>query len=305
MIKKAKAPNEKKEKPDKIATINEHCNISKLIYYVKTNIIRAPLEMAVTLYLAEALIILTDIFPVNPISVQDVIYIIFFPIVLSIVTCFIYSFVIALCVYLATCYVTKYIVVLTLGSPERQYKEINGIFRRVFFGMHFLGFSCYSVISIVVTKQLSSFWGNTVCENWPLILFGIVFGFLWNLYGCVSDCRIDWSKIFIHLEKCRITDYRKKYWAYMGSIVLQLLIIMCIVSVASFIGLRINPELEVLDIISYSSIVSLFVAVVAIYLKQTLKLFFKLKRGKEDKDSDIFPNIYDFYKRPKVNTAQK
>jgi len=192
-------------------------------------------------------------------------------------------------------------------SQEEQYKEIDERFDRVFKMTHCFGFACYVIMSIVIAIRLFSFWKDKGFQNTIiLILFGAVFGILWNVYGYFSDLRIDWSKIFDKLNDFKIAEHEEicseKYKYYKRSLVSQLVIIAVIILTACIIALNVNGNIfdntsnntsNAIELLSYSSIVGLFITVVSVYLKQTSSLFFKLKRKDKNDETDIFPNIYD------------
>lgn len=89
MIKEDKGVENKKAKSllKKYDDLKTYCNVGNLWFYIKTNIIRAPLEAAVSLYLVEILIILTDIFTDDVLDVGKIIFIILIPILLSTIIC--------------------------------------------------------------------------------------------------------------------------------------------------------------------------------------------------------------------------
>lgn len=75
---------------DSLIIINQKCDVNNVLYYIKTNMIRAPLEVAITLFLMESMIIFTKFFINDLLMAQEMILIIFQPLLAGALICFFY-----------------------------------------------------------------------------------------------------------------------------------------------------------------------------------------------------------------------
>lgn len=293
--------------------LKTYCNIDNLWFYIKTNIIRAPLEAAVSLYLAEILIILTDIFTVEVLTIGKIILIILIPIFIGTILCLFYL-----------SWVSKKILHCILGiivkyenedfTDIELYQYIDNTFLKGIFYSHIWGVLHYLAISLLFACLIA--YTNLISYDYidsdkkllfifVIVSFGTVFGALWNFYGYCSDSRIDWSKIFIPLTNFQISKNKeirnKKYKAYKISIAMQISIMILVMTILIFVAFNLNGDIInvseeegdlLTTLISYSSVAALFLVVLKIYAVQTYNLFYRMESNRKGGDI-IFPNIFD------------
>lgn len=186
-----------------IEEINNHCNILNIIFYLKSIIIRAPLEALITVYLAEALVLLTPIVSDQGFNGELVIFMIVFAIVVAALACMVFAVIMVVVVLLWARYsVGK----LLQGPADVAYLVINQSFMRVVRWTHIGGALCYVIAANIIAwssqVKLQEMLKDDVNNRMLIVvgLYGLIAGIAWHLCGYVGDMRIHWKHIFNILE---------------------------------------------------------------------------------------------------------
>lgn len=287
------------------------CQFENLWYYVKTNIVRAPLEALLTLYLAEAWMIFTERFTHKMADASQTVYMIFFPLAVATAVCFVYSLGASLAVGIWAYFVQKNYRTnappLAKEQLEDLYLKIDGSFAFVMRVIHIVGALCYGCLAYFIAINFKyNIYANIPDMNNKFTLyifvFGLVAGALWNFYGYHSDRRIDWSKVFIFLKDTSIStsecirELKLHYFKYA-----LLLHLVCCTAIISFtiylmIDFRFSlfENMKSLDeLLSYSAFITLFISVASLYGKQMYYIFYTRRY----KQSEIFPRLVELSPR--------
>lgn len=275
------------------------CTIKNIWFYMKTNIIRAPLEASISLYLAEAWLLFTKDFSINQetMLISDLVYIVFFPLAFSAAVCLVYSLIASIAVM---SWVEK-IKKDNLKNKDiiEQYFEIDSSFSKRMGLIHILGTLCYFIISLIVAISIMNTFSISYKVVLSLTIMGFFSGLMWNIYGYLSDRRIDWSKIFDFWDEKPMLSNKNIYiWKlryYKASIISQIINCTLIIGFVIYLllNLEINFELSEYTLPGFLScfvIFTLFISVASLYTKQTYKMFFT----REYEEAEIFPLLSDF-----------
>lgn len=271
--------------------------VNNLRYYHKSNLVRAPLEALITIYLAELALMLSKWF-VNRLSLNasQIILMVFIPLLFALIVCLVYSGVVIL---LINRELYKLINIIDISDIDANmntiYFQIEDKVKSIFQKIHAAGATCYLAVGILVYLSLSN---KIFCEynlnNMIIIsLYCFFMGIVWNVYGYYSDRRIDWSKIFknLNINISQNADIQKiKYKYYERSVKWQLISIFTICFSLVLIFVRFDydliPEGSLDILITYSAFAAWFIAILKLYFTQMFGIFFT----HEKKGSEIFPS---------------
>lgn len=184
-------------------------------------------------------------------------------------------------------------------------KTIDDCFIRFFKCIHIVGASLYTLPAIGQALYFSFLITSNNLQSWEKLVFvisavGISGGILWNILGFYSDCRLDWSKIYVDLKEFNIKSNKdllnRKYhnfmWhALLNIIVFTLAILIAVGIVLNLHGSIIHPQdpndINLGSISSYTFFIFLFISVITAYAKQMFMLYFVNK----DQRIGVFFNI--------------
>ena len=290
----------------------KNTKIDNLWYYICTNIVRAPLEALLSLYLAEAWMIFTPFFTTQSraVTAKETIYMIFFPLAIASAVCLVYSLGACLTVGIWAYFMQKNHLSNIENNDSNHvekivsYFYIDRIFGFVMGVVHVIGALCYGGISFWVAFNFSNtiFMNDLAFNHTKFILgvsiFGLALGTLWNIYGYHSDRRIDWSKIFFNFSSIKISQtdcirlHKLKY--YRNSLLYQVICCMAIIGFVIYIlldfRLSLFNNMTVLsDILSYSAFLTLLITVITLYARQMIDMFYSRKYIR----SVIFPSLLE------------
>ena len=291
---------------ENLQDLNKECYLQNLLFYIKSNIIRAPLEMLSVLYLAALGVIFTTLIFEEKLSSPQIVYMIFSPLAFSAIICILYSIGAAIFIlkwaYKKQKEITEKFNNASLEIKlEEMYFAVDKSFSTIMFYLHFAGVFLYFVSSLFIAEYLPRIdtrFSNDSFRTY-LIAFGFFSGITWNIYGYQSDKRLDWSKIFKRLKEINVSTnkkiYDKKLRVYLTSIIMQLSCCFFL-SVFSIIFLiKVDPnlfsEIDNGDLASCSAFLTLLVSVISLYVRTSYNMFFSRKY----KNSVIFPNWCDFF----------
>jgi hypothetical protein len=275
----------------------------------------------ISLYWLEILLIFSNIFHYNNIPGKVILYMIFIPIIFSVIFCSLYT--------ISETIKFQNAILAVIRSNKftnetREYfdnaeKILNSYFKK----MHYKGCFYYIVGSFLVSYTLVNILPLQIDNRKLFICFvtiiGFLFGLLWNIYGYYSDCRIDCSTIFIRLKDFRINQYddlrQKKFWAYKMSLIMQLVIIIFFVALMTFILLTLKEDIfndnldgyaeNLKDLILYSPIIALLTAAMTLYLKFTINYFFDVTE-KDNQTRNVFCDTFSITRTNKnINKGYK
>ena len=287
--------------------LDKECYFQNLLYYIKSNIIRAPLEMLSVLYLAALGVIFTTLVFRKSLESSQIVYMIFSPLAFSAVICISYSIIAAFIIF-KWAYKAQLNITEKCGDEqptetklEEIYFSVDESFSEIMYWLHFGGILFYLAGSIFIAEYLPKMhimFGNDSFRKY-LILFGLFSGIAWNIYGYQSDKRLDWSKIFKRLETINISTNKnihgQKLHFYLRSIIMQLSCCLALSIFAVICLIKINPnlfsEIKTGDLASCSAFLTLLVSVITLYVRTSYTMFFSRKY----RDSVIFPNWRDFF----------
>lgn len=281
---------------EKRIEIHQKCYINNVWFYHKTNLVRAPLEALITIYLLEFAMMFSDWFVGRQeLSAPKILLMVFIPLILASVVCLVYSGGVIL-------YVNRNITRLIKmfeGAKKRNmveiYTKIEKEASNFFFVVHLTGTLCYlgsSTILYFVIKA-SIFGGGNLNNFIIIVMYGFLMGLAWNVYGYYSDKRIDWSKIYKDMN-LNISDEVKikseKYKSYNRSVRLQITLLAIITLILVLIFKRFDYSIIPQDqsfniLVTYSAFGAWFIAILKIYCTQMFNMFFRRKY----KESEIFP----------------
>lgn len=271
--------------------------VNNLWYYHKSNLVRAPLEALITIYLAELALMLSKWF-VNRLSLNasQIIFMVFIPLLIALIVCLVYSGAVIL---LINKELNKLINIIDISDIDANmitiYLQIEDKVKLIFRKVHVTGAACYLVVGILACLSLSD---KIFCEynlnNMIIIsLYCFYMGIVWNIYGYYSDRRIDWSKIFKNLninisENADIQNIKYKY--YKRSVKWQIISIFTICFSLVLIVIRFDYDLipkGSFDIlITYSAFAAWFIAILKLYFTRMFRIFFTHEKN----ESEIFPS---------------
>ncbi len=291
--------------------LNKYCDLYNLWFYNKSNIIRAPFEAALSLYLAELYVFFSNKFGIVRLD-SNLVGIIFFPIIIAVIVCVLYSVIAIRSVLKSMEKIIKdFIMKKERIKKDILFNEIDTCFKKRMLGIHVLGAGLYIVFAIVFGIVLKSIYNIQDCSIIiHLGILGVVSGSLWNLYGLISDQRIDWRKILLvfkiedkSIESVEVTKHVweltkdikiKKFKMWFLSILVQAIIILliCVFGFYVLSRLDVKPSSKVEFGMLDSVFVSAFFATLVAYLKMMYKLFFQMKSLKNEPEG-VFLNLFD------------
>lgn len=281
----------------KLKDLNNNCYVNNIFYYNKTNLIRAPLEATLILYVAELYIIFTNYFICRSLETNEILTLIFFPLIFSVVLCSIYSFL-----------VMKYIInrihkhifdIVKTNfdeSPQEKYNKLNKIFKKHFIWIHTWGTICYSIVTGItvlcfLAKFNGSFAKDYIKSTVILTIFSLLSGFLWNLMGYWSDNTIEWGNIYKNITSMPSNQAKDKFKSYIYHRILNIIILLSIILfvLCALINIR-NEFSKDVDLNIYYLFITIFITIVIFYAKQMYRLFFNEK----DCEKTVFLNLMSF-----------
>lgn len=268
--------------------LNEDCYINNIFYYHKTNLIRAPLEAAITLYVSEFYILFTNIFNnttssslAQSINTKQMIIIILIPLIYALFLCTFYS------VYLIK-KINKYFI-NNESLENLKYEIIDNVFAKCAFKIHIVGtFSyllsaflltyCYYIVCNDVLIINSHFFVKLIA----IVTFGLISGFLWNIMGYCSDRSIDWSRVYKkhHLVLQKTLKFQKfKYYYAHRVINIIILLLYILLSMIAFLFIDENTinsnNWEFMYLL-----ITIFITLITLYSKQMYSLYFNENKKK-------------------------
>lgn len=272
-----------------LKALNKNCYLNNIFYYHKTNLIRAPLEVAITLYVVEFYILFTNIFikdSNNSLEISQLLIMIFAPIIFAILLCAIYSFLIII-------YITKrlykhiYETIKSKNTTHDKYEEIDKVFKEYFLKIHGFGTFCYIMSSIIIIFVNLLALGENPKNNIPLIsiifIVGLVSGLLWNILGYYSDQTINWNKIYINIGPTPHKLKHIKFKYYIKYRILNSVILISYILLTLIALLRIPQNVQILELNggleSLYLLITIFFTIITVYMKQIYQLYYNEKNS--------------------------
>jgi len=309
--------NEKATLLSNIDMLRANSKYEYILFYIKSNALRGPLEIAITIYILLIMLIFTTQHSKCPLPSDIAVRMIFIPLALSAMASFIYT-----CIVSYIFHNRAFEVVNRNKGSKVCYESIDDEFASFFKTLHIVAALIYMVFAALIAVILvfvihGDYFTNNAVSIITMTFVGGLFGALWNIYGFHSDQRIDWAKIFPQIIETSILNNEmirmRKYRAYRKSIMWQIIIAAVVLIAFFYIAVSLKPVLfdnrgdnQILDeLIVFSSIPALFIAVLTIYFKQTYRIYYKMKRDSNDDPSEIFPNILELTKEYNEDAAAR
>ena len=303
-------PSEKKEDigwiikkliHERSTKLQEHCEVFNLRFYILTNMFRAPVEALLSLYLVLIWIIFKEGLLHQDPSGTDFLQIIFVPLTLAALVCGFFNLITA---GLVKRWVRKMIEkygkekLKSFEDMERVYIGIDDSFSKEMIKLHVIGVIFYVLVSAFVAFRFNRWLpmkGNQVICY--IIILGFLCGVLWNIQGWLSDRRVDWCKIFNFLKPYSITMSSeiclRKMFFYKVTVWMQFMA--GIIFAVFTYHIAANPRENLLegyerigDVLPYSTLITFFIAIIALYCRQSYKMFYK-NYFKDKEGKRIFP----------------
>lgn len=281
--------------------IHENCYVNNLQFYHKSNLIRAPLEALITIYLAEVAMMFSKWF-VDKVKLTSpqIALMIFIPLLFALVVCLLYSGGVIL---LVNRKIYKLTEEFDNGTPRRTnisisqlYIEINEDVKKTFRLIHVIGGACYLIVGIITSALFSNriFTGFSLWNTIILSVYALLMGVIWNIYGYYSDNRIDWSKIYkgliidiaynSEIKQEKYKSYRRSVYGQTIVVAIITLILILVFARFDYSAIPQNNPFETL--LAYSVFGAWFITILKIYGTQMFNIFFVHK----EKGSEIFPS---------------
>ena len=272
----------KGKKGGKVKQLFENINFNNFKFLLKTNIIRAPLEVLVGAYLLGLYF--------GDKSFTTIII----PSIISLIVCFVYTIILSLVISWITWWNSAKIVI-TEKPIGFQYDVLDKRFAKCFLIIHMFGWAFYTGLSYFYAIVFHT-------KMFSVVIIGSLYGVLVNVYGYFSDRRINWSHIFKKFSDFNIGNNegikRNKRKSYLLAIAFQsvillvisgwlIIILLSFQQSGSFRGLDADP------VFSFSGILTLFIPIFILYIRETYVLFFDSNLQKDEKR--VFASIQDFY----------
>ena len=187
---------------DNLILIQEHCDLSKIKFYVKVHCTQAPLEALLSLLLFIWGVIASN----NKMIVTDNILII--PLMYAAATMLLYLFIINY-IFLKTLlkFIRENCVDQHVDIAQKFYDTAERKFKSVSIIIHILGVVCYGINTLIYLLYVSRY-----IEDRPIVYYVILFvigcitGMLWNIRGYYGDMRIDWCKLFVAINNLKLYE---------------------------------------------------------------------------------------------------
>lgn len=178
----------------------------------------------------------------------------------------------------------------------------------MFIRVHFVGWLCYTILSVAFAFMILNFIGNSLkCSELTFILFlgsfGTTFGALWNLLGYQGDMRVKWSHLIkgfqsIHPDNMAMIKIRKSksltkhiaWYITMAIISLTCAVIVVINLHQDFFTTKNYGEYVSANLNIYYTFIAMFIAVFVLYSREIFSHFYMKK---QDGSLNIYFNIDD------------
>lgn len=287
--------------------ISTKCYVRNVRFYILANMFRATLEMLIVLYLVIAWIILTGTFFCGMIERYHAVDIIRIFVMGSTVACIVYIIIYSIA-FLRWCHgVIKYDN--SFGDKWRgkdnklhqYYMLIDESFRKRMIKIHAVGVIFYALVAFVIANILCKKFNWAPQTVWLITGYGFVCGVMWNLYGYYTDMRLDWSKIFVFMNGVSISNdkklHDKKFEYLKRSAIIQFITRMLITGFLLYVAFFIRREFfsrkGIEDLLFYLTWMSVFAAIIMLYIKQMHKMLYSRKYYPEE--SKTFLLFGDFF----------
>lgn len=271
---------------DNMKVIESQCNMENIKFLVKLNIIQAPLEAALSLYLIEGILIFSKIYSDNIFESYTILVLIFFPFLGATVVLVIYSIGI-------NCYLLKnihYLAIKLKNIDSLRYIEADKTMKKAIKNIHFCGFICYTVSSIAIAFFYVWFLnknegdGNSNNLYFLIIIIGGIIGALWNVLGYWGDNKVDWSLVLINLNQITLEFKREKFNYMIKHLVIDIiiLILFCLTILLILLNLKsgykpnvgVELNLDSVNIVSHSFFLLSFFTLLIKYIKILYNMYF-------------------------------
>ncbi|MBE5988706.1 hypothetical protein BXY41_12149 [Lacrimispora xylanisolvens] len=263
--------------------IKQNCNMKSINFIVRLNLIQAPLEAAISLFVIEGVLIYSNLFSQSNFDTNVILIMIFFPILISLLIYLLYSIFIngylLKSIYECACYI-KNVNYLKYEIVDNYMKKTSAI-------IHFVGLISYMLVSVfcayIFTYFLRYYGMNNSYYIAIIVATGCLIGALWNILGYWGDNKIDWSLVFNDLETINQSLKEKKYNYMIKHFIMDIfmLLLFCTIILITLIYIKDDyKKIEEFNLNSYNLashsffIISYFTLLVT-YIKKLYKMYFK------------------------------